>query len=613
MSNPLGSIIRSRGLTIGYLPQTSITHYGRSLFEEAWDGIPDLPEMEREIESIRSELEGNPDDSELLERMGILQHRWQDLEGYRAEARVAAILHGLNFKESDYQRQVEEFSGGWQMRIALARLLLQDPDLLLLDEPTNHLDLQTLLWLENYLSKFGGTQIIVSHDRSFLNRAVSQVVELDRSEMTIFPGNYADYEKAIEDREALLEKQQEKTEAQRKHLEKFVERFRYKQSKAKQAQSRVKMLERLESVEVKSAAKKIRLRFPAAPPCGQIVLELENAAKHYGDLEVFNGANLVLKRGERVAVVGVNGAGKSTFCRLVAANEKPTSGQVKLGHNVVVDYFAQEADAYLNPENTVLEEMEAASRELTQTQLRGLLGAFLFTGDDVFKKVSVLSGGEKSRLALARMLLHPSNLLILDEPTNHLDMASQDVLLDALRDYDGTLIIVSHDRYFLDRLVDRVIEFENGELHDWPGTLSRYIEKKGLLSNQQTNDRERVPLQENSSKAAQQKKSKDQKRFEAEIRNRFSKLIRTEQEKLDSAQDTIDQLETRKSAIEAMLSDENFYNDLEKSREIIVEYKRIQAELPDLIESWETTALRLEAIKTERDETLRQEGQNPVA
>ncbi|RQV98472.1 ABC transporter ATP-binding protein [bacterium] len=607
-----GDIIRSRGLTIGYLPQTSVTHAGRSLFEEAWGGIPDLPAMELEINSIQRELELKPDDPELLERMGVLQHRWQDLEGYRAEARVAAILHGLNFSSSDCQRQVEEFSGGWQMRIALARLLLKDPDLLLLDEPTNHLDLQTLLWLENYLSKFGGTQIIVSHDRSFLNRAVDQIVELDRGELTIFPGNYEDYEKAIENREEYLEKQQEKIAAQRKHLEKFVERFRYKQSKAKQAQSRIKMLERLDSVEIKSASRKIRIRFPSAPPCGQIVLELEDVAKRYGDLEVFKEANLVLKRGERIAIVGVNGAGKSTFCRLVAGIEEATEGNVKLGHNVVVDYFAQEADVYLNPANTVLEEMESASRELTQTQLRGLLGAFLFTGDDVFKRVSVLSGGEKSRLALARMLLHPSNLLILDEPTNHLDMNSQDVLLDALRDYNGTLLIVSHDRYFLDRLVERVIEFENHALRDWPGTLSRYIEKKGLLT-PQTEITERIPLQETEIKTVGPRKSKEQKRLEAEIRNRFSKMIRTEQEKLESLQTTIDKLESRKAEIESQLSNENFYNDIEKSRETVVEYKRIQAELPGLMEGWENTAQKLEELQSERDKTLRLEGQNPIA
>jgi ATP-binding cassette, subfamily F, member 3 len=607
-----GEIIRSRGLTFGYLPQTGISHTGRTLFETAWDGIPDLPKMELEIDAVRTELEKNPEDQELLERLGVLQHRWQDLEGYRAEARVAAILHGLNFRESDYTRRVEEFSGGWQMRIALARLLLKDPDLLLLDEPTNHLDLQTLLWLENYLSDYDGTQIIVSHDRSFLDRAVDCIAELDREVLTLFPGNYTDYESSIENRQELLERQQEKLALQRKHLESFVERFRYKASKAKQAQSRVKMLEKLDRVEIKTAGKRVRFKFPSASPSGHTVLELEDVAKRFGDLEVFRGVNLVLRRGERVAIVGVNGAGKSTFCRLVAGSDQASEGSIKLGHNVIVDYFAQEADAHLNQQNTVLDEMENSSREMTQTQLRGLLGAFLFSGDDVYKKVSVLSGGEKSRLALARMLLHPSNLIILDEPTNHLDMASQDVLLDALRAYDGTLLVVSHDRYFLDRLVDRVIEFENGSVHDWPGTLSQYIERKGLIAVDSAPS-ERVPVVEAQQKQIGTRKSKEQKRAEAEIRNQFSRMIRELQEKCDKTQAQIDQLENRKTKLEATLSDDKFYNDAERSRETVTEYRRIQAELPGLVDSWEENASKLEEVMRERDLALKADSENSEA
>ena len=603
----IGSIQRARHLTVGYLPQEGITHKGKTLFQETWTGLPDLPALEQEIQAVHERLSENPHDEDLIEQAGALEHRWQDLEGYHAEAKVARVLAGLGFKDSDFTRFVEEFSGGWQMRIALAKLLLYDPDLLLLDEPTNHLDLPALIWLEDFLKKFEGALVIVSHDRWFLDRVIRHTAELERGTFTIYPGNYTEYETRRDERWAQADALAERQAEERKRVEAFIERFRYKATKARQVQSRIKALEKMETVDVRTSSKKVRFHFPPAPPSGRIVLELKRLHKNYDGLEVFHDVDLVLHRGEKVALVGVNGAGKSTLCRLIVGVDQPSTGEVRVGHKVEIDYFAQEADFHLDARFNVLEQMEAEGHSTTPERLRGLLGAFLFSGDDVFKPVSVLSGGEKARLALAKMLLHPSNFIILDEPTNHLDMASQDVLLNALKSYDGTLLVVSHDRHFLDRLVDRVLELDGGLLHDWPGNLSEYLARKNLLNevsgSQNKNDiDERIPV---SVLDASRPKTREQKRAEAEVRNRFSKQLQDAQARANKLQAQIEQMEGRKANLEKQLASEELYREPEQSKKLLAEYETIRRELPALLNEWEQAAQVAERIEHERDAEVR--------
>jgi len=595
-----GRVAWTKDTSAGYLPQSGISFRGRELFAEAWTGLPDIPQLQVQLEQARDALSESPDDKDLLELVGVLDHRFHMLEGYQAEAKVASILGGLGFRESDFRRPTEEFSGGWQMRIALSKLLLRDPDILLLDEPTNHLDLQTVMWLEGFLRDFIGAVILVSHDRQFLDGMVTEIAEMQLGKLSLYPGNYSNYEAGREERMEQIARDQAKVETERKHLEKFVERFRYKASKASQAQSRIKRLEKLEDVEQLSSTKRIHFRFPEAAQSGRWVLELDNVGMNYGALSVFRGVDLQVERGERIALVGVNGAGKSTLCRLITGQESPTSGKLGVGHNVTVEFFAQEAESRLNLANTVLEEAELDNRSLSHAELRGLLGAFLFQGDDVHKPVRVLSGGEKSRLALAKLLLRPANFLILDEPTNHLDMASQDVLLDALRHYGGTLLVVSHDRFFLDRLVNRVLELENGHMRSWPGTLSDYLEKKGLA----VQAAEKLESQDQgvglSRDDGSRPKDKELKRLEAEIRNRHSQKSRELREKSDKSQARIEQLERRQAAIEVQLADEGFYQDPAKSSAVLAEYKSLRDELPRLYTEWqeaETALAELEDVK----------------
>ncbi len=599
-----GTIHRTRDLTIGYLPQHGILHKGKTLFQEAWNGLPDLPHIELEIKDLRDRIENSPEDGDLIEMLGVLEHRWQDLEGYHAEAKVARVLSGLGFKQSDFERKTEEFSGGWQMRIALAKLLLFDPDLLMMDEPTNHLDLPALIWLEEFMSKFDGALLLVSHDRYFLDRVITKTAELELASLTLYPGNYSQYLAMREARREQAEGSAERIAEERKRIEAFVEKFRYKASKARQVQSRVKMLEKMEDVEIKRTSKKVRFHFPSAPPSGRITLELSGLGRSYGELDVFRNVDLVLARGEKVALVGANGAGKSTMCRLITGNDTPTTGKVALGHNVQVDYFAQEADFHLRPGATVLSEMEAEAKSATPETLRSLLGAFLFTGDDVFKPVSVLSGGEKARLALAKMLLHPSNFLILDEPTNHLDMNSQEVLLHALNAYDGTLFVVSHDRYFLDRLVNRVLELEGGRLRDWPGNLSEFLERKSqnTLSTGEVADNSRIPVSEKPLSAP---KSKEQRRAEAEVRNKFSRQLKDARELTVSLQETIDRNEKRKRELESKLADVTTYQDADKSKKFMQEYDKVRQELAAAYDAWTVAAAELESLERQKEDEVR--------
>ena len=481
-----GSIRMASDTTIGYLPQDGIVHHGRTVYEEVVLAFQELLALKEEQHRIEDALAHATEDGEghdkLLERYAEVTDRFKHLGGWEIDARVADVLKGLGFSLADQQRRTEEFSGGWQMRIALAKLLLARPNLLLMDEPTNHLDLPARNWLEEYLADYPGSVVLVSHDRYFLDATVKRITEVGLKTLTDYHGNYSHY--AVE-HTARMERLREAHRRQSEDIERaevFINRFRYTATKARQVQSRIKLLDKVERIEIPPERKRIRFKFPEAPRPGRVVLEAKGVRKAYGDNVVLRHLDLMVERGDRIALVGPNGAGKSTLMRILAGVDRPDEGVRIEGHKVVLDYFAQDQAAVLNPTRTVIEEMSSASSVSMAPMIRTILGGFLFESDDVFKKVAVLSGGERNRLALAKMLLNASNVLVLDEPTNHLDLDSKEVLLDALEDYGGTLVFVSHDRYFVDKLATKVIEVGGGEAPLYPGGYEDFLDWKTHLT-----------------------------------------------------------------------------------------------------------------------------------
>ncbi len=475
-----GRLIQSKSQTIGYLPQEGLVAAGRSLLDECRTVFSGLLQMERELRQLEVQL-ADPaaaQREDLHDRYAHLQHAFTVGEGYSLEAKIGTVLSGLGFSAEDQNRQCEEFSGGWQMRIALAKLLLAGPDVLLLDEPTNHLDLEARNWLEEFLAQYPNAVVLVSHDRYFLDAVTTKTVELALQKLTIYAGNYSRYQRQRDQRYAQLRAAWQNQQERRTQLETFINRFRYTATKAAQVQSRIKELERMETIEVPPEEATIHFSFPPPPSSGRKIVELNGAAKSYGPKCVFSNVDLILERGDRVALVGHNGAGKSTLIRILAGIEPPDSGTRALGHEVTVDFFAQDQYKTLDPTRRILDDLTSISPVMMVPELRNILGCFLFRGDDVYKKIGVLSGGERNRYALARMLLQPSNFLLLDEPTNHLDMRAKDVLLDALQQFSGTLVFVSHDRYFIDGLATKVIEVGGGGIAIYPGNYEDYIYRK---------------------------------------------------------------------------------------------------------------------------------------
>ncbi|MGA9307235.1 MAG: ABC-F family ATP-binding cassette domain-containing protein, partial [Candidatus Sulfotelmatobacter sp.] len=482
-----GSLIIAKGTTAGYLPQDGLSLSGRTVFAECMTVFTGLHAIERELEELThkiSELDHtSPEYAEVADRYHSLEHEFRTRDGYSIEAEVGRVLQGLGFRKEDWERQTDEFSGGWQMRLALAKLLLQKPNLLLLDEPTNHLDLEARNWLEEYLHDYPHALVLISHDRYFLDVVVNKIAEIWNKRFWFYTGNY---DKFLTQKTARNEQLQAAYRNQRdriEQLEVFINRFRYQATKAKQVQSRIKELEKIERIEVPPEEKTIHFSFPQPKPSGRIVAEFLDVAKSYpkpdgGEKEVFRNVNFLIERGDRIALVGVNGAGKSTLIKLLAGTERTTHGEFRLGHNVQADYFAQDQYKELDSDARMIDDLGNASPRSTQTELRSLLGCFLFSEDDVFKKIGVLSGGERGRYALLRLLLHPANFLLLDEPTNHLDLRAKDVLLDALMEYTGTVVFVSHDRYFIDKLATRVFEIGDGKVEVYPGNYEDYLWRK---------------------------------------------------------------------------------------------------------------------------------------
>src|SRR5713101_1413293 len=477
-----GSLNATRGMSAGYLPQDGLSLSGRTVFAECMSVFASLHRMEREMEELTHKMgeldPGSLDYAQVADRFHQLDSEFRTRDGYAIEAQVGSVLAGLGFPHADWNRRTEEFSGGWQMRIALAKLLLEKPNLLLLDEPTNHLDLEARNWLEQYLTSYPFAYVLISHDRYFLDVTVDKTVEIWNKGVHFYSGNYEKYLAQKQERSDQLEAAYRHQRERIEQLEAFINRFRYQATKARQVQSRIKELEKIERIELPAEERTIHFSFPQPKPSGRIVAEFQNVAKSYGEKHVFSGVSFIIERADRIALVGVNGAGKSTLIKLLAGAEPLTAGDYRLGHNVQSDYFAQDQYKELDPEARILEDLGEMSPSSTQTDLRSLLGCFLFSGDDVFKRIGVLSGGERNRYALLKMLLHPANFLLLDEPTNHLDLRAKDVLLEALMKYTGTVVFVSHDRYFIDKLATRVFEIGDGKVEIYPGNYEDYLWRK---------------------------------------------------------------------------------------------------------------------------------------
>ena len=586
-----GTVPRAKYVTVGYQPQEGTALAGRTLFDEVESVFADIVRTRDQLEQLQVAMTTTPHESdafgEMLEIFGELQHRLEAADGFRLSSSIEKVLLGLGFTTGDFTRQTDEFSGGWQMRIALAKLLLLQPSLLLLDEPTNHLDLDSLQWLEEYLQSYRGAVVLVSHDRRFLDTMTRRTFELSLGSLNEYAGNYSFFLEAREERRTHQRAAQKNQQQQIKQTERFIERFRYKATKARQVQSRIKQLEKLDVIRLEDEEEEIRFSFPAAPPSGKVALTVRDVTMAYGPLTVFKHLHLQIDRGDRLAFVGVNGAGKSTLARIIAGVEPPDAGERIPGHNMVVSYFAQHQAEELAPTFDVLQTVEAVAAGDVRRHLRTLLGCFLFHGDDVFKKVSVLSGGEKSRLALAKMLLTPANLVVLDEPTNHLDMRSKSVLQEALAEFDGSMVIVSHDRDFLDPLVNKVIEFKNGHIRTWLGNVSEYLAARQAATETPGDDRPIAPVQTD----------KDRKRREAELRKARYALTKPLQDRLAKIEKDIEALEQKKRDLEDAIADPSAYRAGDALREKHTAHRETGQQLASLYDQWGKVSHELEQVR----------------
>ena len=600
-----GSISMSNEATVGYLPQDGVEPDPHlTLFEEVEHAFADIMKLRNQFDEVQAQLETAASDSaehdEALTQFGEIQHKLENSGAYTLQADIERILVGLGFSEEDFTRSTTEFSGGWLMRIALAKLLLQKPTYLLLDEPTNHLDIVSLQWIEAFLKTYDGAVIIVSHDRAFLDNVTNRTLALRMGSMDEYAGNYSFYEEKYAKEKELLKQQYENQQKEIKQTQEFIDRFRYKATKAKQVQSRIKQLEKMEQIELEQEQSEISFQFPPPERSGQVVITLDNVVKKYDENTVFDGIEYEIERGDKIAVVGPNGAGKSTMIRILAGLEPISAGNREVGYNVTPGYFAQHQADELDPKNTPLDEMRLAGTHESETRLRTILGSFLFVGDDVFKKVSVLSGGEKSRVALAKMLLNSGNFLIFDEPTNHLDMQSKNILQQALQQFPGTLMIVSHDRDFLDPIVSKTLEVQPGKIKTWLGNISYYLDKKSR-EEESGNQHQNGKAPQNKSDQTNTLSRKEERRLEAEKRNALSKKIKPLKKSLKTLEKDIETYESRIAEIEEMMAKPDFYDDADRVKEISIEYEELKSSLNGAFGKWEEIAGRIEYIEQDYD------------
>ncbi len=600
-----GLVSMGKTESLGYLPQDGVEpNFSLNVVEEVERVFQPILDLEKNVQHLQNKL-GDIDPnsasySDYLDKLGSLQTELEQSGIYSIRSRVEKVLTGLGFNSKDFCRTTSEFSGGWLMRMALAKLLLQDPTYLLLDEPTNHLDIESLQWLEQFLEQYDGAVIVVSHDQYFLDSLTNRTLVIRQGKLHDYAGNYSFYERKWDEERELLINAQRNQEKQIKDTQEFIDRFRYKATKARQVQNRVKQLEKLVHIEVESELDSVSFRFPTPERTGQIVVKLDQVVKRYRDLTVFDGIDLEIEREDKIAVVGPNGAGKSTLIRIISGLEPIQSGIQKLGYKVHHAYFAQhQADELDETEDPLGIMMRAGSGE-KESHLRSILGSFLFTGDDVFKKVKVLSGGEKSRLALAKMLLSPANFLIFDEPTNHLDMSSKAVLQQALQQYQGTCMIVSHDRSFLDPIVNKVLEIQPGAIRLLVGNVSYYLNKKkkeAELISSANEHTEKSTKMEHSGTNNLSKKEK--KRQEAELRNALNKRLGPLKKKINQVEAAIEHAENNLSSIKATMAEVDFYENPVQVKETSIEYEKIKKKLTKLMFQWEEYQHQYERIEEE--------------
>lgn len=600
-----GTVSRASWFTVAYLPQEVTVSLGRqTIFAEAESAFAEVLAQQREMEEIGRELAGlSEDDSRvqpLLRRQGELQHLLEGHDVFRIRPAIERILLGLGFSAADLDKEVESFSGGWIMRLLLAKLLLREPALLLLDEPTNHLDLDSLTWLEEFLGQYQGAMVIISHDRSFLDRVTSTTWELSLGRLTVYRGNYSKYLVDKEERLTIERAAYANQQARIKQTERFIERFRAKSTKSRQVQSRVKQLQKMDRLELSAGERSIHFSFPPAVPSGRDVLEVQGLRKEFGGRVVFDGLDLSLQRGDKLAVVGVNGAGKTTLLKIMAGIE-PAEGTVRLGYNVMFSYFGQHQAQELAADLTVLDTVYHAAEELTMTRVRSLLGAFLFSGDDVDKQVQVLSGGEKSRVALARMLVQPANLMLLDEPTNHLDISSQEVLQEALAQYEGAIIVVSHNRFFVNSFVNKVLEIRDGRATLFEGNVDDYLNRRrreeAEAAGSPKNAGAGMPAAHGAAGPVAGAARKVQRRERALLRQKLSKQLKPWKNKVRQAEAEIEQLEARKQEMEKLMADPELYADQAKWSEVSREYSGVGRRLERHYALWEEAQERVESIE----------------
>jgi ATP-binding cassette, subfamily F, member 3 len=614
-----GEVSIEKRIRMGVLHQELIQGNDGPILDEVMNVSDELQEVRIRLGRVEREMEDLSEHSDrldaLVEEHGLLQHEFERYNAYTLEARALKVLQGLGFKLGDERRRWSEFSGGWRMRVALAKILLSEPDALLLDEPTNHLDLDSLLWVEEYLAGFKGAMVLVSHDRAFLNRLVTRIVEVGHGKVSIYSGNYDDYERTRQLQDdvtlAAFKNQQEKI----KRIQKFIDQNRVKARTASRAQSRLKMLDKIEKIEPPSRAKTIKFNFPQPPPSGRRVLEIENMAKRYEDLTVYQNFSLNVERGDRIGLVGPNGAGKSTLLKIIAGVLTPEEGTIKYGHMVKTGYFAQHQSESLNSDVAVLDEAHSVSPGATEQEIRSLLGTFLFSGDEVYKKVKVLSGGEKSRLALVKILLAPPNLLAMDEPTNHLDIPSCEVLEEGLKRFTGTLVLITHDRRLMNAICTAILEIDHGVAEYYPGTYEDYQYKKRLMEKaaleeaDATPDRrvKEVPVEvpsndsqtdpDMSSDNGSKESRKDRKRREAQTRIALFQRQGPVKEKIARVERTLAQKEARRKEIETIMADPTIYQKKELIRPLLEENPALERQIKELESQWEDLNLQLEEIE----------------